>query len=148
MTVRIVAGTSDPDAARALLGLLAQLPGAEPAPAVPDSAALLDLLARAAETGLDELPDVVIVHETIGPMPALDLVRDIALRFPAIGVVLLTPDTGPAALAAAMNSGARGVVGLPLAYDELGARVEAAATWAAGVRRHLNPQRAALPAVA
>ncbi|MFI0940727.1 CpaE family protein [Streptomyces sp. NPDC021020] len=149
MTIRIVAGTSDQDAARALLGLLAQLPGAEPAPALPDSGSLLDLLARAAEAGLDELPEVVIVHETIGPMPALDLVRDIALRFPAVGVVLLTPDTGPAALAAAMNSGARGVVGLPLAYDELGARVEAAATWAGGVRRHLGPQRgAALPAVA
>ncbi|MFI0722257.1 CpaE family protein [Streptomyces sp. NPDC021224] len=149
MTVRIVAATSDQDAARALLGLLAQLPGAEPAPALPDSGSLLDLLARAAEAGVDELPEVVIVHETIGPMPALDLVRDIALRFPAVGVVLLTPDTGPAALAAAMNSGARGVVGLPLAYDELGARVEAAATWAGGVRRHLGPQRAAaLPAVA
>lgn len=149
MTIRIVAGTSDQDAARALLGLLAQLPGAEPAPALPDSGSLLDLLVRAAEAGLDELPEVVIVHETIGPMPALDLVRDIALRFPAVGVVLLTPDTGPAALAAAMNSGARGVVGLPLAYDELGARVEAAATWAGGVRRHLGPQRgAALPAVA
>ncbi|MFI0900344.1 CpaE family protein [Streptomyces sp. NPDC020983] len=149
MTVRIVAATSDQDAARALLGLLAQLPGAEPAPALPDSGSLLDLLARAAEAGVDELPEVVIVHEAIGPMPALDLVRDIALRFPAIGVVLLTPDTGPAALAAAMNSGARGVVGLPLAYDELGARVEAAATWAGGVRRHLGPARAAaLPAVA
>ncbi|CAG7602446.1 AAA family ATPase [Actinacidiphila bryophytorum] len=148
MTVRIVAGTSDPDAARALLGLLGQLPGAEPAPAVHDSTALLDLLARAAETGVEELPEVVVVHETIGPMPALDLVRDIALRFPAVGVILLTPDPGPAVLAAAMNSGARGVVGLPLSYDELGARVDAAATWAAGVRRHLGPQRAALPAVA
>jgi pilus assembly protein CpaE len=148
VSVRIVAGTSDADAARALLGLLGQLPGAEPAPALPDSTALLDLLARAAETGVDELPEVVIVHEAIGPMPALDLVRDIALRFPAVGVVLLTPDPGPAALAAAMNSGARGVAGLPLSYDELGARVEAAATWAAGVRRHLGPQRTALPAVA
>lgn len=147
MTVRIVAATSDPDAARALIGLLGQLPGAEPAPALHDSTALLELLARAAETGVEELPEVVIVHEAIGPMPALDLVRDIALRFPAVGVILLTPDPGPAALAAAMNSGARGVVGLPLAYDELGARVEAAATWAAGVRRHLGPQRAALPAV-
>ncbi|MFG1810618.1 CpaE family protein [Streptomyces sp. NPDC049040] len=148
MTVRIVAGTSDPDAARALLGLLGQLPGAEPAPALHDSTGVLELLARAAEAGVDELPEVVIVHETIGPMPALDLVRDIALRFPAVGVILLTPDPGPAVLAAAMNSGARGVVALPLAYDELGARVDAAATWAAGVRRHLGPQRAALPAVA
>ncbi|MFF7158211.1 AAA family ATPase [Streptomyces sp. NPDC008139] len=147
MTVRILAGTADPDAARALLGLLGQLPGAEPAPALADSTGLLETLARAAEAGIDELPEVVIVQEGIGPMPALDLIRDVALRFPAIGVVLLTADPSPAVLAAAMDSGARGVVGFPLSYDELGARVEAAATWSAGVRRHLGPQRA-LPAVA
>ncbi|MFC4032719.1 CpaE family protein [Streptomyces polygonati] len=148
MSVRILAATGDPDAARALLGLLAQLPGAEPAPAAPDSGTLLDTLARAAETGLDELPEVVVLHDVIGPMPALDLVRDVALRFPSVGVVLLTADPSPTMLAAAMNSGARGVVGLPLSYEELGARVEAAAGWAAGVRRHLGPGRAALPAVA
>jgi pilus assembly protein CpaE len=147
MSVRILAGTGDPDAARALLGLLGQLPATEPGPAVGDSTTLLDTLARAAETGLDELPEVVIVHDTIGPMPALDLIRDVALRFPAVGVVLLTADSGPAMLSSAMNSGARGVIGLPLSYDELGARVEAAAAWSVGVRRHLNPHRAALPAV-
>jgi len=148
VTVRILAGTGDPDAARALTGLLSQLPGVEPAPPLGDSTALLDTLARAADAGPDELPEVVVVHDVIGPMPALDLVRDIALRFPATGVVLLTADAGPAMLASAMNSGARGVIGLPLSYDELGARVEAAATWAVGVRRHLSPGRASLPAVA
>ncbi|WP_435124722.1 AAA family ATPase [Actinacidiphila sp. bgisy144] len=147
MTVRILAGTADADTARALLGLLGQLPGAEPAPALPSSTALLDALARAAESGVEELPEVVVVHDLIGPMPGLDLVRDIALRFPAVGVVLLTADPSPSMLASAMNSGARGVIGLPLAYDELGARVEAAAAWADGVRRHLAPGRTALPAV-
>jgi len=148
VTVRILSGTGDADAARALVGLLGQLPGAEPAPAVGDSGTLLDTLARAAESGVDELPEVVVVHDVIGPMPALDLIRDVALRFPAVGVILLTADPSPGVLAAAMNSGARGVVGLPLSYDELGARVEAAASWAGGVRRHLTPGRAALPAVA
>jgi pilus assembly protein CpaE len=151
VTVRILAGTGDPDTARALTGLLGQLPGVEPGTALPDSAALLDALAGAAETGLDELPEVVVVHDGIGPMPALDLVREISLRYPSTGVVLLTADGSPMMLAAAMNSGARGVIGLPLSYDELGARVEAAATWAAGVRRHLGPGRggaSALPATA
>ncbi|MFI9099584.1 CpaE family protein [Streptomyces fildesensis] len=147
MIVRILSGTGDPDAARALAGLLHQLPGAEPGPALPDSTLLLDTLARAAEAGIDELPEVVIVHDGITPMPALELIREVALRFPAVGVVLLTADPSPAVLSAAMDSGARGVIGLPLSYDELGARVEAAAAWAGGVRRHLSPQRA-LPAVA
>ena len=148
MTVRILSATGDADAARALIGLLGQLPAAEPAPAVRDSTTLLDTLAHAAESGVDELPEVVVVHDVIGPMPALDLIRDVALRFPAVGVVLLSADPSPNTLSSAMNSGARGVVGLPLSYDELGARVEAAASWAAGVRRHLAPGRAALPAVA
>ncbi|WP_433892099.1 AAA family ATPase [Streptomyces sp. CA-111067] len=147
MTVRILPATADADAARALLGLLGQLPGAEPAAAVGDSVTLLDTLARAAETGIDELPEVVVVHDSVGPMPALDLVREVALRFPAVGVVLLTADPGSGVLAAAMTAGARGVIGLPLSYDELGTRIEAAASWSAGVRRHLGPQRA-LPAVA
>ncbi|MCM2426481.1 AAA family ATPase [Streptomyces sp. RKAG337] len=147
MIVRILSGTADPDAARALAGLLHQLPGAEPGPALPDSTLLLDTLARAAEAGIDELPEVVIVHDGITPMPALELIREVAFRFPAVGVVLLTADPSPAVLSAAMDSGARGVIGLPLSYDELGARVEAAAAWAGGVRRHLSPQRA-LPAVA
>jgi pilus assembly protein CpaE len=151
VTVHIIAGTGDPDTARALAGLLGQLPGVEPGATLGDSAALLDALARAAENGLDELPEVVVVHDGIGPLPALDLVRDVSLRFPATGVVLLSADGSPAMLAAAMNSGARGVIGLPLSYDDLGARVEAAAAWAVGVRRHLGPGRpgaAALPAVA
>ncbi|WP_328915797.1 MULTISPECIES: AAA family ATPase [unclassified Streptomyces] len=148
MSVRILAGTGDADAARALLGLLGQLPGAEPAPAIGDSTTLLDTLARAAEAGIEELPEVVVVHDGIGPMPALDVIREVALRFPAVGVVLLTADPSPLMLASAMNSGARGVIGLPLVYEELGARVEAAASWAVGVRRHLSPGRAALPAVA
>ncbi|MFF3254569.1 CpaE family protein [Actinacidiphila glaucinigra] len=145
--VRILSGTPDPDTARALTGVLHQLPGAEPGPAVPDSTTLLDVLARAAETGIDELPEVVVVHDRITPVPALEVIREIALRFPAVGVILLTADPSPAVLSGAMDAGARGVAGVPLSYDELGTRVEAAAAWAAGVRRHLSPQQPALPAV-
>ncbi|NXY99816.1 AAA family ATPase, partial [Streptomyces sp. BR123] len=105
---------------------------------VPDSASLLDTLGRLAAESVDELPEVVLVHERIGPVPALDLIREVALRFPAVGVVLLSSDTGPAHFSAAMDSGARGLIGLPPSYEELAARVQAAAQWAAGVRRHLG----------
>ncbi|MCZ0973135.1 hypothetical protein O1L55_20565 [Streptomyces albulus] len=83
-------------------------------------------------------PEVVLVHEGIGPGPALELIREVALRFPAVGVVLITADAGPALFSAAMDAGARGIVALPLGYDELVARVQAAAQWAAGVRVHLG----------
>ncbi|MGW5851874.1 AAA family ATPase [Streptomyces sp. NPDC055254] len=138
MTTRILPAVGDPDAARALIGLIGRLPAAEPAGPVPDSTALLDILARLAARSIDELPEVVLVHERIGPVPALELIREVALRFPAVGVVLVSSDAGPAVFSAAMDSGARGLIGIPLAYEELAARVQAAAQWSVGVRRHLG----------
>lgn len=140
MTIRILPAIGDPDAARAVSSLLHQLPDAEPAPTVADSAALLHALAGAAAQGagaaaagagappgagqpsaVEALPEVVLVHERIGPTPALELIREVALRFPAVGVVLITTDAGPALFSAAMDAGARGIVGLPLGYEELAA---------------------------
>ncbi|MER5692237.1 AAA family ATPase [Streptomyces mirabilis] len=138
MTIRILPAVGDVDSARALATLLSQLADAEPAPPVPDSTALLDTLARLATESLDELPEVVLVHERIGPVPALDLIRDVVMRFPAIGVVFITADTSTGVLTAAMDSGARGIIGLPLGYDALAERVQAAAGWSLGMRRHLG----------
>ncbi|MFI5669277.1 CpaE family protein [Streptomyces sp. NPDC051704] len=138
MTTRILPAAGDPDAARAISTLLSQLPAAEPGAPVADSTTLLDTLGRLAAESVDELPEVVLVHERIGPVPALDLIREVALRFPAVGVVLVSSDAGPAVFSAAMDSGARGLIGLPLAYEELAARVQAAAQWSVGVRRHLG----------
>lgn len=147
LSTRILPAVGDPEAARVIAALLSQLPGAEPAAPVADSTSLLDMLGRFAAESIDELPEVVLVHERIGPLPALDLIREVALRFPAVGVVLVTSDAGPALFSAAMDSGARGLVGLPLAYEELAARVQAAAQWSVGVRRHLGrgPEVAAGP---
>ncbi|MEV6248080.1 AAA family ATPase [Streptomyces sp. NPDC051742] len=138
MTTRILPAVGDPDAARAVTTLIGQLPDAEPAPPVTDSTQLVDTLARLAAASLDELPEVVLVHERIGPVPALELVREVALRFPAVGVVLITADASPVLFSAAMDSGARGLVTLPLGYEELASRVQAAAQWSVGVRRHLG----------
>ncbi|MEU8954226.1 AAA family ATPase [Streptomyces sp. NPDC048518] len=138
MTTRILPAVGDIDAARALSTLTGQLPDTEPALPVGDSTALLDTLAHLAAESVDELPEVVLVHERIGPVPALDLIRDLVLRFPAVGVVLITADTSPGLLTAAMDSGARGIVALPLAYGALAERVQAAAAWSTGMRRHLG----------
>ncbi|MFE4451989.1 CpaE family protein [Streptomyces sp. NPDC056796] len=138
MSTRILPAVGDPDAARSITTLLSQLPDAEPAGPLGDSTALLDTLARLAGESLDELPEVVLVHERIGPVPALELIREVSLRFPAVGVVLVTADTSPGLYSAAMDSGARGLVALPLSYEELVQRVQAAAGWSVGVRRHLS----------
>jgi pilus assembly protein CpaE len=138
MPTRILPAGTDPDAVRSLTTLLSQLPDAEPQPPVTDSTQLVDTLARLAAESVDELPEVVVVHERIGPVPALELVREVALRFPAVGVILVTTDTSPGLFSAAMDSGARGLVALPLSYEELASRVQAVAQWSTGVRRHLG----------
>ncbi|MEU0160398.1 AAA family ATPase [Streptomyces sp. NPDC006261] len=138
MTTRILPAVGDPDAARSLTTLLSQLPDAEPAGPVTDSTQLIDTLARLAGEALDELPEVVLVHERIGPVPALELIREVSLRFPSVGVVMITTDAGPQLFADAMDSGARGLVTLPVGYEELANRVQAAAQWSTGVRRHLS----------
>ncbi|MGW7361858.1 AAA family ATPase [Streptomyces sp. NPDC054841] len=138
MSTRIIPAVGDADAARSITTLLSQLPEAEPAGPVGDSTSLIDTLARLAAESIDELPEVVLVHERIGPVPALELIREVALRFPAVGVILVTSDASPGLYSAAMDSGARGLVGLPLSYEELVQRVQSAASWSAGVRRHLG----------
>ncbi|RKN07626.1 AAA family ATPase [Streptomyces radicis] len=138
MTTRILPAVGDPDTARSLITLLSQLPDSEPMRPVPDSTTLLDTLASLTHESVAELPDVVVVHERMGPLPALELIREIALRFPAVGVVLVSAAPTPELYSAAMDAGARGLAGIPLSYDELGARLAAAAQWAAGMRRHLG----------
>ncbi|MFI9628656.1 CpaE family protein [Streptomyces sp. NPDC052042] len=138
MTTRILPAVGDVDAARSVTTLLSQLPDADPAAPVGDSTQLIDTLARLAGESLDELPEVVLVHERIGPVPALELIREVSLRFPAIGVVLISADVTPGLFSSAMESGARGVVTLPLSYEELVNRVQSAAQWSVGVRRHLS----------
>ncbi|EFE67388.1 septum site-determining protein [Streptomyces viridosporus ATCC 14672] len=138
MPTRILPAVGDADAVRSLTTLLSQLPDAEPVAPVADSTQLVDTLARLAAESVDELPEVVVVHERIGPVPALELIREVALRFPAIGVILVTSDASPGLFQAAMDYGARGLVALPLGYEELASRVQAVAQWSAGVRRHLG----------
>ncbi|MFF7866958.1 CpaE family protein [Streptomyces qaidamensis] len=138
MPTRILPAVGDADAVRSVTTLLSQLPDAEPVAPVVDSTQLIDTLARLAAESVDELPEVVIVHERIGPVPALELIREVALRFPAVGVILVTSDAGPGLFQAAMDYGARGLVALPLSYEELASRVQAVAQWSVGVRRHLG----------
>ncbi|WP_251092150.1 AAA family ATPase [Streptomyces sp. Caat 7-52] len=138
MPTRILPAVGDADAVRSITTLLSQLPDAEPLPPVGDSTQLVDTLARLAAESVDDLPEVVVVHERIGPVPALELIREVALRFPAVGVILITSDASPTLFQAAMDSGARGLVALPLSYEELVSRVQSVAQWSVGVRRHLG----------
>jgi pilus assembly protein CpaE len=82
--------------------------------------------------------DVLVLHEGLGPVPALELLREVALARPALGVVLLVAESRPETYAVAMESGARTLLSLPLSVEEVGDRIEAAAHWSRTVRSHLS----------
>ncbi|MQA96955.1 MAG: AAA family ATPase [Streptosporangiales bacterium] len=82
--------------------------------------------------------DVVLVHESLGPMPVGELIKDLTLRHPQLAIVLIVDDPTPDAFAQAMEAGARGVVSRDAPLDELSARVLTAAEWSQNMRRHLD----------
>jgi pilus assembly protein CpaE len=83
-------------------------------------------------------PDVVLVHDQLGPEPALQAVRDLSLRRPTCAALVVTLAPTAAALAAAMDAGARGMVAYPLSFEDLQARVVVAGDWARQMRRLIS----------
>jgi pilus assembly protein CpaE len=85
-------------------------------------------------------PDLVLLHEALGPAPALAITRDLLDRRPTLAVVLIARDGSAATLAAAMEAGARGVVALPVSYADVQNRLTAAAAWSTRVRQRRSDQ--------
>jgi pilus assembly protein CpaE len=86
----------------------------------------------------DEPLDVVVLHQELGPLPVLDLARDLNHRFPHVGVVLLAHEPSMELLHAAMAAGIRSVVRLPPTFSELYAAVEEASEWSQTFRRRVE----------
>lgn len=90
-----------------------------------------------AQLGAPEL-DVVVMHEDLGPLPVLDLARDVAARAPQVGLVLLASEQSAEVFAGALRAGFRGVARLPLSLEDLQGTVRSAGTWAQAVRARLT----------
>ncbi|MGN6611918.1 MAG: AAA family ATPase, partial [Angustibacter sp.] len=80
-------------------------------------------------------PDVVFLHDDLGPQPYVDVLRDLSLRRPGTATVVVSSDTGTESYIAAMEAGARGIVSYPLTFDEVQARLQTAAEWARTMQR-------------
>ncbi len=85
--------------------------------------------------GGDEVEiDVVVLHEGLGPLPVLDLARDLNHRFPQVAVVLMSTDPSVDLLRAAMSAGIRSVTRTPPSFAELSAAIIDANEWGQAVR--------------
>ncbi|GAA4352728.1 AAA family ATPase [Angustibacter luteus] len=80
-------------------------------------------------------PDVVFLHDELGPQPYADVVRDLSIRRPGTASVVVSSDTGSESYAAAMEAGARGIVTYPLSFEEVQTRLQSANDWARTMKR-------------
>ena len=90
--------------------------------------------------------DVCVLHDGIGPGPAIELVREISTGFPETGIVILSGDASPGLLRTAMQAGARDVVPLPLSFEQLDASIRSAGQWARSLRERVAGEEAAAAA--
>lgn len=93
---------------------------------------------RLEESVLRRDPDIVILHSGIGPVPVLQLVRDLAMRRPGTAILVMANHVTPQVFTEAMDAGARGVIEHPAGLEEMQARLTSAAQWSAQMRKHLT----------
>jgi pilus assembly protein CpaE len=133
VSIRVLLGIADKDLVMTIGGLTRELTKVEVIGVEPTSADVISAVAGG------PLPDVVFVHENLGPFPALDLVRELAMRRPQMAVVLIAKEMSAETFGAAMTAGARGVITGQPALAELENRIDEAAEWAHTMRRHFDP---------
>ncbi|MPZ86783.1 MAG: AAA family ATPase [Nitriliruptorales bacterium] len=133
MTYRVLFGLPDAAQASEAVALAEESGECTVLDAVTTAGAILEGLT-------DRQVDAVCLHERLGPLPVLDLAREIATRFPDIAVVLMAREQSQGLLRGALQSGVRGVVTLPLSLEDLQATVASAAAWAQAVRARLTAE--------
>ncbi|MGH2698713.1 MAG: AAA family ATPase, partial [Actinomycetota bacterium] len=85
--------------------------------------------------------DVVVLHEDIGPLPVMDLAREVGQRYPQVSIVLVVRERTPEILRAALQAGARDVLATPLSFEELQG-VKAAGAWTQQLRERARGEAA------
>jgi pilus assembly protein CpaE len=130
VTVRVVLAAPDESENDRFRALLGELPGYALAYVAPSSSGVLARLAA-------EDPEVLVISEDIGPMPFLDLVRQVARSHPFTAVVLLAGRSDPETMRQAMEAGVRGLLPAQFTLADVESRLEGAGAWAATVRRHV-----------
>lgn len=82
--------------------------------------------------------DVAVLDERLGPLPIMELARELSRNAPDVGLVLLTDESTPELLNQSLRAGFRAVVERPVSVESLHEAVSAAAEWAGSVRRRLD----------
>lgn len=128
MTTKVIIAIGDQGLAQQVQSLLLEMEDVDVAYLATSHSELADAVLR-------DTADAVLVHEELGPGPVLPLLRDLTLRRPATAALLVAKEPDAELVSAAMEAGARGLVALPLTFEQVQARITAAAEYSARIRR-------------
>jgi pilus assembly protein CpaE len=127
---RVVLGIADQVVAGELRATLLEVTGVEVVYVADSSQDLTRAVLR-------ESPDIVFVHDGLGPEPVLQTIRDLSLRRPASATLLVTGGATTQTAMSLMDSGGRGVVSYPFVFEEVLSRLSGAVEWSGQMRRLL-----------
>jgi pilus assembly protein CpaE len=140
VSLRLLLAIADADVASSAAALAQEGEGLEVVAVVDDAEEVARELRR-------REVDVVVLHDTLGTVPVLDLAREIGQAFPEVGLVLIAADDSAELLRAAMQAGLRDVVSPPLSLEQLEASVRAAAQWTRALRDRVAGEESAAGAL-
>jgi pilus assembly protein CpaE len=126
--IRILLAVNDPRMADHLSGLIAESDELQITSTVRDPQELRGGLPR-------HDVDVVLVHDRLGALPLIEVVRELTVAQPDLGLVMIVGEGSPELLRSGMQAGARDVLVGPIGLEQLESSVMAAAAWTHAVRR-------------
>lgn len=91
--------------------------------------AVVESTAELARVVVERDPNLVLLHDQLGPEPVHQVVRDLSLRRPASVTLIVSGDADPETLAEATDAGARGLLTYPLSFAEVQQRITNAIDW-------------------
>jgi pilus assembly protein CpaE len=128
MKARLALGLTDSEHALRLIAL-AEEAGEVDVVATPQTSD--DVFLVLAQTEIE----VLVLDEELGPLPVLELARQLQAKHPAVGLLLLAGgEATPELLRQALRAGFRDVLSAPLTVEALAEATGRAATWARAVR--------------
>ncbi|MBO0920593.1 AAA family ATPase [Cellulomonas sp. zg-ZUI222] len=102
--------------------------------------AVVESTAELARVVVERDPNLVLLHDQLGPEPVHQVVRDLSLRRPASVTLIVSGDSDPETLAEATDAGARGLLTYPLSFAEVQQRITNAIDWSTRLQSLLVEQ--------
>jgi pilus assembly protein CpaE len=135
--IRTLLAINDPRVADHISGLVAESEELESAGWLRDPQELRGALPRSDV-------DAIVMHDRRGALSLIEIVRELTVAHPDVGLVLIVTEDSPEVLRSGMQAGARDVIATPVGLEQLEMSLLAAASWTQALRRRAGRDSADL----